>query len=333
MRSIAIPDLPRSNRVRQRRTQESRDKLKAYKNRKRLSTNTPGVTVRSDTIGIPVIKRTNNRLRKKYTLTLGNGVEMLLPAIPVIHPGWRILSTPLFLLMGALIYGMVTLPEFRVSEAVISGADRISPVDIESISEVNDQPIFFINPGAIEKELAEAYPELTGVSVEIDMPSQVAIHIEEKEPLFAWRNNEDVLWIDAFGSIFPSRGEADLIFTIESEEPPPLMITHSDQIASLVKENGSEASYIGKQIDANIFESAVKLKAAFPDIETIAYNPRNGLGWIDENGMKVFIGISMDDIDAKLNMYSKIIAYLQNKGVQPSMISVAHLHAPFYRTD
>ena len=75
----------------------------------------------------------------------------------------------------------------------------------------------------------EAYPELTGVSVEIDLPAQVAIHIEEKEPLFAWKHNEDVLWIDAFGSIFPPRGDADLIFTIESEEPPPLMITHSDQ--------------------------------------------------------------------------------------------------------
>lgn len=333
MRTNALPDLSRSSRVRERRAQESREKLKAYKARKTQSAVTPGVLVRSSTIGTPVLKRTTNRLRKKYTLSLGNGVEILLPAIPVLQPGWRLFSFPLFLITGLILYAMLTMPELKVNQAVIYGADRISPVDIESISEVKGQPIFLIDPIAIQNELSEAYPELTGVSVEIGLPAEVIIHIEEKEPLLAWSYGDETLWIDTYGAIFPPRGEANLLFTIESEEAPPLMLASADDINIFEAESKRRTSLIGRQIDPNILEAAVKLKVALPGVDTIAYNRQDGLGWIDQNGMRVFIGISMDNIEAKLNMYSQIYDYLQIQNLQPSMISIAHLHAPFYRMD
>lgn len=333
MRTNALPDLSHSSRVRQRRTQESREKLKAYKTRKTNSSVTPGVTVRSGSFGTPVLKRTTNRLRKKYTLTLGSGVEILLPAIPVFHPGWRLFSAPLFLVTGLLIYTMLTLPELRVNQAVIYGADRISAVDIESITGVKGQPIFLLNPQVIQEELSEAYPELTGVSVDIGLPAEVVIHIEEKEPLLAWSYDDEILWIDTYGSIFPPRGDANLLFTVESEEAPPLMLINADEVGILEENESKHTSLIGRQIDPNVLEAAVKLKVALPDVHTIAYNRQDGLGWIDQNGMRVFIGITMDNIESKLNMYNQITTFLQKQNLQPSMISIAHLHAPFYRMD
>jgi len=47
----------------------------------------------------------------------------------------------------------------------------------------------------------------------------------------------------------------------------------------------------------------------------------------------VFVGQKLENINEKMVMYETIVRNLEKEGIQPSMVSVEFLHAPFYRMD
>ncbi len=65
----------------------------------------------------------------------------------------------------------------------------------------------------------------------------------------------------------------------------------------------------------------------------LLYNPEYGLGWQDPHGWKVYFGTNIEDIDQKLAQYSVIIEALAARNIQPVLISLEFLHAPFYRLE
>jgi hypothetical protein len=69
---------------------------------KQSSASIPVITMRTGMMGTPVVQRASQRPRLKLNVPLNSkGVEMRLPAIPLIHPTWRLLSGSLVLILGA----------------------------------------------------------------------------------------------------------------------------------------------------------------------------------------------------------------------------------------
>jgi hypothetical protein len=60
-------------------------------------------------------------------------------------------------------------------------------------------------------------------------------------------------------------------------------------------------------------------------------DPQYGMGWQDPRGWTVYFGQNAKDILMKKVVYKTILDTLTLQGVQPSLISVEYLNAPFYK--
>jgi len=82
----------RSDRVRSRRIrQEHNEKNRASNSYKHMAAK-PAVITRSG-IGTPVFQRVNTRVKRQISLPLNRtGAELLIPSLPIVKIGWRLLS-------------------------------------------------------------------------------------------------------------------------------------------------------------------------------------------------------------------------------------------------
>ena len=70
-----------------------------------------------------------------------------------------------------------------------------------------------------------------------------------------------------------------------------------------------------------------------PADTVLVYDSEHGLGWNDPNGWEVFFGDEDQEMDMKLLVYQALVEHLQSEGIQPAMISVEYVHAPYYRME
>jgi hypothetical protein len=75
------------------------------------------------------------------------------------------------------------------------------------------------------------------------------------------------------------------------------------------------------------------VKEEAPENTSLLYSNRHGLGWKDSRGWQAYFGTDIQDMDAKLKVYKALVQELRSEDIQPVMISVEHLHAPFYRLE
>ena len=76
-----------------------------------------------------------------------------------------------------------------------------------------------------------------------------------------------------------------------------------------------------------ILTLAPKIPAGMPMI----YDPNYGMGWQDARGWSVYFGQTTRDVPMKLVVYQSIVDSLTSQGIQPTLISVEYLDAPFYK--
>ncbi len=71
-----------------------------------------------------------------------------------------------------------------------------------------------------------------------------------------------------------------------------------------------------------------------PDVPAgmpMTFDPQYGMGWQDPRGWTVYFGQNTKDVPMKLKVYQAIVDALTFQGVQPTLISVEYLNAPFYK--
>jgi len=100
-------------------------------------------------------------------------------------------------------------------------------------------------------------------------------------------------------------------------------------------ENADEAASLQPMpsADPQFVASVLKLRSLIPAGAALLYDPENGLGWTDERGWQVYFGTDLSQIDVKLVEYEQIVAVILERNLQPSLISVEYIHAPFYRLE
>jgi cell division protein FtsQ len=295
-------------------------------------------------MGTPVVQRASQRPRLKMNVPLNRrGVEMRLPAIPLIRPSWRMLSGSLVILLSVLLVYLSTSTEFMIKSPTINGLKRITSAEIEGVAPLRNEHIFMVDPQHIENALLAAFPELKSVSVTVSFPGKVTIQGVERQPVVTWRNKDMVMWIDNEGVLFPSHGQAETFMTISSDSNPPMVQSMlkpnllSDEITTQTGQTDAQNKETIKAskrfVDRNVLNSAILLYQQIPVNSTVVYDKNRGLGWMDNNGWNVFVGFNLDQLDQKMLIYNRLVDKLNKAGIHPKMISIEYVNAPFYRLE
>ena len=329
----------RSEMVRERRTQDTRKKMDKRAVQIHMSpVSSIPITMRAGSMGKPVMDRTH--IRPKHLLSipfLNSSVELKMPAIPEIKPGWRILSGFLTLTLTALIIFVYNSAQLRVNNLQVTGLNRIKVSEIADTLRLSDTPIFAVNPADVQKVIEKKFPELKEISVSVSLPAIIQLQVTERQPVAAWQYNDLTVWIDSEGYLFPAHGKAGNLLTIHAKSPPPLKsiepVIDVQATTTAVDKTKSEKPSSPKIMDEVLLSTAIKLNKNLALDSNLVYNERNGLGWTDQNGWVVYVGKRMENLDQKMTVYKGIVNILSKQGTQPAVISVENLYAPYYRME
>jgi cell division protein FtsQ len=263
-----------------------------------------------------------------------------------IHLSWRILSCILVIFFSAIISVAWQSPDFQISQVEIQGLERISQDEATNSIDILQKPIITIQPEEIIQNIISAFPEFKEVRITVALPNKVTIHVTERKPIIAWKVNETTIWIDTDGVVFPERGQAGELLTIESYSLPVFSYPkEKDETDILLIKFQPKRNYwklpphsmiwykYHRLIDSGLLSAIVQLNTQIPSEKVLLYDSLRGLGWNDPRGWKIFIGFNLERINEKWLAYEKIASELINQGIQPTMVSVEYLHAPYYRLD
>lgn len=283
--------------------------------------------------------------RRRYDIPLGvPGAEMSLPALPQIRFGWRLLSAILVATLGYALYYAWTSSTFKAGEPQLSGLQRIPAQEVLAVLDVNAAPVFTLDAGRMEQELAATFPEFSAVNVEIGLPNTVAVTVTERVPVLTWQQGDQLKLVDADGMAFPVRPggpEAPKPVVQAAAAPPALVPTPAPDLLkspSLSIPGLAGAEEEAQEIKAEVFltpemvKAVLDLAAKTPGDTSLVYTGNHGLGWRDPRGWDVYFG-DTGDMETKLHIYQAMVQRLSEEEIVPALVSVEHLDAPYYRLE
>lgn len=338
----------RAEDVRQRRNKRSQQRVTEAKQRSVHPVRVRPVVVRGSDFGTPILQRKSQRTTRRafyVTMDRAAGTELRLPSLPMLNPGWRLLSGAIAIAAVLGIYFMSSGSFFQVGGIEVSGLQRITAEEISSTTALSEGSIIEVNTRDIQEKLVSAYPELVDVRVGILLPNIVTVSAVERQPVMIWQQGDQTHWIDSEGVIFPPRGDAGALPVIQSEDELPMNIVAVDPLeektSATATADSQAASSTGpsipvtgpRTVQTTLLSAAKSLSEKLPEGTPVLYNSRDGLGWNDPQGWQVYIGSDLNNFDDKFTMYQGLLTYFGNQGLQPVLVSVAHLDAPFYRLE
>lgn len=320
-----------------------------------VAAQTTPVVTRRGVYGIPIHKQAQTRVRRQLYLSLGkSGAEIRVPALPIFNPSWRIISGLLSAACLAAIFYLIYAPRFLVTSVEVKGLNRLSPERIQPILDLANRPVVFLDADLIKTRVSQVLPELKDIRVSVDLPASISITLGERKPALAWEYNDEVSWIDTDGILIPVQGDGGELLTILADVPPPVwdiaerkeiikayaaagvQFERKSKSGESSSEDENEETYMGNmlQVEPTVLSTAVQLSLMMPVGAQLIYNSDHGFGWNDQlQNLTVYIGQDLDYLDVKINQYSAILTALQKDGIRPGMISLEHVHAPFYRLE
>lgn len=280
--------------------------------------------------------------RRQYNYAVGaTGAEIRLPAISSINIGWRFLSffMGIFCLVG--IYFLFNSAEFQVNQIQTSGLSRLTAADLDAVMKINGESIIWMDAKQVQQDLMIAFPELKDIAITVEFPHLVSISAYERQPVLVWQTDKQAYWLDQEGVLIPPRGETPDLLTIYASSAPPLIAAPLDKIVlstqkTLEDDTNTQLSVAqlqgwGETVDPVMIDAAYQLLAFLPPNSQILYNQIHGLGWKAEQGWDVFVGLTLSDINYKLNAYQAMIDKFSREGTNPSMVSIEFATRPYYR--
>jgi cell division protein FtsQ len=245
----------------------------------------------------------------------------------MVHFSWRIISSLLVALMSLSIYLLLFTATFQADVLEVEGMQRLTMSDLGLVLDVTGEPIVSLDPAQIRRDLLQAFPDIQEARVWVNLPASVRLEISERLPVISWEREGETVWVDQDGVVFSQRGEfTDPLLTVRGEALP--LINPLEQVE--VAEN---APATAERLDPKMIQVLQAMSQYMPGGAAMVYDPEHGFGWDDERGWQVYFGRRLEDIETKLVIYQAIIDRMQAEGVQPALISMEFLYAPYYRME
>jgi hypothetical protein len=242
------------------------------------------------------------------------------------------------LMMAACLVLVWKAPVFQVNTVEAEGLQRLTVGDLNAVMGTFGKSVFTINPTGLEETLQQAFPELSQVLVKVSMPANVKVVVIEREPVIAWSQDGTEFWLDADGVSFPPRGNpANPLVRVEGRGDLPTVSssTLSNELQNMPPGIPSTipTTFPRIKLSSELVSAILVLGAKLPSETILVYDSEHGLGWNDPNGWEVFFGEEDQDMEMKLGVYQALVERLQSEGIQPALISVEYVHAPYYRME
>ncbi|MGA2489982.1 MAG: hypothetical protein ABSF99_07310, partial [Anaerolineales bacterium] len=135
-----------------------------------------------------------------------------------------------------------------------------------------------------------------------------------------WYQDGKTTWIDHNGIAFTPRGDVPGLIQIASGGNPPKPSA-----------DPQKSMYEQSFISPDLVQAILILYPQVPSGSPMIYDPKYGIGWQDARGWSVYFGQDSQDIEMKKKVYQAILDSFSQKSIQPTLISVAYLDAPFYK--
>lgn len=281
----------------------------------------------------------SNRQRRQVYLPTGTpGSELRLPTLPRLSFSWRWLSIILAVGMVVLVYMMLNSSKFEISTVNLTGGIRVPSEEVLAVLNVSGGSIIHVKPAQVEEQILATFPDIKSAKVDVALPDTLNVVIEERIPAILWlENDQELFWIDQDGHTFSVRGEANLPIRVYANTTPPYALGYVDP-KSIVADDATievekEPVEIVPPIDPEFVQAVQMLNGIKPADTPMLYDREKGLGWTDPHGWQVYFGTRNEDINMKLLEYSHIVDAILDKNLQPVLISMEFLHAPFYRLE
>ncbi|HSR29426.1 MAG TPA: FtsQ-type POTRA domain-containing protein [Anaerolineae bacterium] len=234
---------------------------------------------------------------------------------------WRAIArrVPATLILAALIAGAVyasTDARFFVYDARITGVQHLTVQQIYEAAGVHEQNIFWLDPQEVARRIIQVNG-IRAVRVRFELPAQVSITVEEREPVVMWRattQNKDH-WLDGEGVVLPYHGDLnspDMVFVVDFGERH---LKEGDRIEP-----------------KGITRSALQLAAAVPGVRIFSYQPGQGLSFtqeVDGGQWPVYVGTS-EDLPQKIQVLQALTEYVRDNHIQPRYVDVRWPAHPVY---
>jgi cell division septal protein FtsQ len=242
----------------------------------------------------------------------------ILQRIPWRSAGWRLLAAAvLALLIGLIVFASSDFSFFVYrNQTQIEGARFLQEDEIFAAAGVNEQNIFWIDPGEVAKRIV-ALNGVKAARVRCDLPTMVTIEVEEREPVVMWRatSQEQDLWLDEAGEVLPYHGDVnspDMVFVVDY---------------------GERHLEVGDRIEPEgVVQSVLRLAAALPGEQVYHYQPDRGLSFthrVSGGQWPVYVGTS-DDLARKIQVVQALTKYLVANKVGPRYVDVRWAEHPVY---
>jgi cell division septal protein FtsQ len=223
--------------------------------------------------------------------------------------GDRITGMAMMLVLSWLIYTLFTSSRFFVYTATIRGNVAVSAYEIYTISEIDSQSIFWLDPLKIVAKI-EALPNVKSAQVAITLPAEVAITVVERRPELLWQSGDTIWWVDEEGTLVPPKKDLSAMLRIIDDERQPLQPGH--------------------KIDRSIVQGAQTLRLLVPEVSVIRYSRAQGLIAATPEGWPVYLGDG-SQIKAKLVVLTELLVDLKARNVQPTFIDMRNPLRPVYQ--
>jgi len=301
----------------------------------------PPVMARGGMESMAVRRPRRGQPKRRFDISLGSlvadapGAEVRLPALPRIQISWRVLSGGIVIMLLASLFMIWKSPAFRIADVQAVGLQRLTVADLNSTLGVLGESVFFLSSKEMEQNLQLLFPELSNVDVKVSLPGTLIINATERQPVLSWTQDSTELWIDADGVSFLPRGNpTTTLVRVKANSTPPDSLpvqadTSSTPLPGVVLPTAPQL-----RLTPELVATILALNTTAPADTLLLYSADHGLGWNDkQHGWKVFFGSETQDIDQKLLVYQALAARLEADGIQPELISVEYLHAPYYRME
>lgn len=270
--------------------------------------------------------RKGTRARRRYDVALSTpGAEIRLPSLPAVRIGWRLVSSLLVGILVFTLYSIWNAPMYKVSAVEVEGLRRLSSFDINTVANVAGKSVFEVDPGQIKRDLQLAFMELEHVAVDISLPAVVTVSLVERQPVLVWEEDGRAMWIDSKGVAFPPRGEEGPSIRVRAEDVP--LSTASDLEAD------EQGESLTRYLPPHLVSAILAISVQAPEDTPLVYTNDHGLGWKDSRGWEVYFGMDTDDMEMKLRVYKTLVKSLRQEKIQPELISVEYVHAPYFRME
>jgi cell division protein FtsQ len=259
--------------------------------------------------------------RNRYDLAFSLGdARVQAPALSLPQFSTRWISAFLAALMVTMLYVFSSSSMFNIATVELKGNQRIGASDVNAILSVIGQPVYKAIPARITSDLHTAFSELESVRVSVRLPNRVVISVVERTPIIAWYQDGAFTWIDAKGVAFMPRGDVPGLLQVAATGAPVDVV-----------QDGIPTGGVQRFVSTGLIDALFALSAEVPAGSPMTYDPVYGIGWQDPRGWMVYFGRNGTDIPMKKQVYATILESLSKQGIQPSLISVEYLDAPFYK--